>query len=645
MNAESATFELGCAVYKGMVGDTEYRLSVGVSDKLPCKQYALEFSGVSEIKAELIKNPSATTVIANGKATILSSAPISILPLSVSDGVAGRFSSHGSYLSIEAMPYHSRCGFVLSALTGKEKDKCFDKVKRSFVSYDDIILSLRAYEKRLGQIILSGHTKYQDEAIGKTFDFAAYQAIIYRIMGRCGYSQAGGAYGYRDQLQDSLSAIWFCPKITREIIYRSCKNQYDDGTARHWYHPYDAGLKTKCSDDYMWLTFVTAEYILMTGEYDILDTEIPFCTSPELSPHEADRYEIPRVTDSKYSVYEHCMRAIEHSYRRGEHGLPLIGTGDWNDGENKIGARGNGESVWLAFFFMLVYRKFSEALEYSGYDTEICRKLKSEAERLSFAAESAWDGEWYIRAYDDDGEPVGSHNSVECAIDLLPQTFSVFANGSNERTNTAMRSALRELYDEKYGIMRLFAPPFDSVKKYGYISSYPPGIRENGGQYTHAAIWSAIALFKLGRFDDGERVLRSLTPLFIYKRGRMDGKFTSEPYLLCADVAFGNGVTGKSGWSGYTGSASWWYIAVMKYVFGAELSLGILKVTPPERSPDEYSFAVRIGEDIINVTVSSRNSNDRDTSEYDRVYHAMRGETILVPSKKNVRKVLIKIKK
>ncbi|MCD7783061.1 MAG: hypothetical protein LUI15_04125 [Firmicutes bacterium] len=641
--ADNVCFSFERAVYCGMIDGVRYKMSVGIADRLPTKLYLIEFDGGADIKAELTLYLPRNAAIKDGVITLLGGERVSMSLFEISDGVTGRTVCRGDSVSILSTPYHGVCGFALSAAAGKNADDCFDKIKRTFVSTVDIELSLKRAGKRLTDLLLAGNARYGG-AVGEMFDFAAYQAMVYRIFGRCGYSQPGGAYGYRDQLQDSLSAVWFAPRLTREMIFRSCANQYDDGSARHWYHPYVGGLKTKCSDDFMWLPYVTAEYILMTGEYDILEKETAFCISPALSPGETDRYENPHITETKHTVYEHCMRAIEHSLKRGEHMLPLIVSGDWNDGMNRIGVRGRGESVWLAFFFAIAYRKFAEALDFAGYDREICERLENEADKLIAAADNAWDGDRYIRAYDDNGAVIGGHSSPECKIDILPQAFSVFANGDSEKSNIAMDSVIRELYDEEKGIMRLFAPPYDRIKSCGYICSYPPGVRENGGQYTHAAIWAAAALFRLGRRDEGMRVLLSLTPLSIYENGRINGNFTAEPYLLCADIAYGDGITGKSGWSGYTGSASWWYITVMRYLFGAEMSLGMLRVTPPESTPSEYSFAVRLGSDVVKIKVSESEKCDGEF-EYDRVYEAKRGETVLIPPKKNLRNVLIKIKK
>ena len=339
---------------------------------------------------------------------------------------------------------------------------------------------------------------------------------------------------------------------------------------------------------------------------------------------------------------EALLRAYEASKERGEHGLPLMLSGDWNDGTNKVGDKGRGESVWLAFFFALTYRKTAEALLLADRsNTYIAEEMLLLADKVLKAAEGAWDGGWYLRAYDDDGKVLGRKNSAECRIDIIPQAFSVFAKADPKRSRIAMKNAEVLLYNKKHGIFRLFAPSFDKLSDYGYICRYPAGIRENGGQYTHAAIFAAMAYFEIGEEYTGLEVLRSLSPNDIYESGRCK-RFSSEPYLLVADIYYGDGITGKSGWSGYTGSAAWYYRVTMKYVLGIEPEFGKFKITPKRFNSENYTVNLTYKENKLSSDFVF-DGTKTDTEGYDIIFLTEYEKSVYVTPENKDLKILIKV--
>ena len=377
----------------------------------------------------------------------------------------------------------------------------------------------------------------------------------------------------------------------------------------------------------MWLPYITAEYVIATNDIGLLDTVMPYIESAPLSSDEEDRYEAPAVSHERESIFYHCVRAINASFSRGSHGLPKIGSGDWNDGMNAVGIRGMGESVWLAFFFAIVYRKFAQISEMYKADNNLIKLLYHEAGKLMIAAEkTSWDGQWYLRAYDDDGDKIGSIECSECKIDLLPQAFAVFAGADRQRSLCALDSVYRELYDSEHGILRLFAPPYENTDKYGYICRYPSGIRENGGQYTHAAIWCAAAFFEIGDFVRGVELLRALSPYTIYENGAMSGKYSAEPYFFTADIYYGGTLTGKSGWSGYTGSAAWYYRIVFKYYLGIVINNGEVIITPHYEA-GEYTAMLRVSDCEIEIFVTH---SEPDPYSCDLLYKIKDGESVNV---------------
>ncbi|HSH36828.1 GH36-type glycosyl hydrolase domain-containing protein, partial [Schnuerera sp.] len=388
-----------------------------------------------------------------------------------------------------------------------------------------------------------------------------YQTIACRIWGRAGYYQVGGAFGARDQMQDTINAVYHMPKITRKQILRNCKHQYREGDIQHWWHPIPdsevhKGIRSKYSDDLLWLPLGVAKYIKVTSDNSILEEKIPFIESPVLQEEEEERYEVPKISEDVGTVYEHCIRAIDKSLNFGERGLPLMGGGDWNDGMNKVGYKGKGESVWLGWFIAKVIKDFIPICNMVG-DFDRTKKYENTIGKLKNALEtSAWDGEWYKRAFFDDGIPIGSKENSECTIDSIAQSWSVISTlGDEERSKQALESVEKYLINEEEGIIALLTPPFDSSEQEpGYIKSYVPGIRENGGQYTHAATWVIKAFAMLGEGDKAHNLFNLINPIN-HSRTQIEAfKYKVEPYVVAADVYTNPQHLGRGGWTWYTGS-------------------------------------------------------------------------------------------
>lgn len=437
--------------------------------------------------------------------------------------------------------------------------------------------------------------------------WALYQTIACRILARSSMYQSGGAYGFRDQLQDACAALLSDPKIAKEQILRAAAHQFVEGDVQHWWHPSyqigipEKGVRTRCSDDLLWLPYTVCEYIEKTADTDILDIKVPFITSEPLKADEYERYESVRSTEEVADIYTHCIRALDMALLRGtgQHGLCLIGTGDWNDGFNLVGARGRGESVWLTWFLSIVLKRFVPICKDRG-DEEKARLYATYAENLVKAAEEAWDGSWYKRAYFDNGDPIGSSSSEECKIDSIAQSFAVLAGADRERCKTALLSAIEHLLDKDARLVKLFTPPFrDNKENPGYIMGYLEGVRENGGQYTHAAIWLAMGCLEHGLINEGYEILEMLLP-----STHDESVYLIEPYVLAADVYSNSLHRGRGGWSWYTGSSAWYYRVTIQNLLGIRISGEGLHLSP--KIPDHwdgYSARIRFMDSCWNIDV------------------------------------------
>lgn len=408
-----------------------------------------------------------------------------------------------------------------------------------------------------------------------------YQVLACRFWGRSAFYQSSGAFGFRDQLQDSLAFVYARPEITRAHILRSAARQFNESDVQHWWHPDTGmGVRTLCSDDLLWLPYVVGHYVAVTGDLGILEEQIPFLEGPPLKEHEHERLFVPAVSTHTEPLWEHCRRAIEHAWKLGSHGLPLIGTGDWNDGMNLVGVEGRGESVWLAWFLCSVVDSFAPLMERRNRSAAADWRKRATALKAAVEA-SSWDGDWYLRGFFDNGAPLGSHVNPEARIDSIAQSWAVIAQAAPDRARRAMRSADQILAGDADKIVRLFTPPFDhSTPHPGYIMGYPPGLRENGGQYTHGSLWMAMAWARLGDGDAAVRLLTMMNPVEHSRDPQAMALYRGEPYVAAADVSSADGRVGQCGWTWYTGSAGWMYRVWIEEVLGFKLRGDRLSIRP-----------------------------------------------------------------
>lgn len=484
--------------------------------------------------------------------------------------------------SLGSYPIFGAC-LPVSAVTVIACGSCESDVLFELCKPECAFIELESTKKHWQGLLSVFKMKSGDAALDRYMSsWAIYQTLACRLLGRCSIYQSGGATGFRDQLQDAVNLMLFDPSIARRQILTACAHQYLEGDVMHWWHSLpdgDRGVRTRCSDDLLWLVWALCEYVEKTGDCSICDACEYYVNSPPLSAEERDRYEMPPVSDISESVLSHAKRAVDRVLERGVglHGLLLFGSGDWNDGMDRI----EGESVWLSWFFAHTVKRFADLLLMLCKLEPDC--YRAAAKRIGTAADSAWDGEWYLRGYWKDGEPLGSASSPQCRIDSVSQSWAAFCgDASNSRVDIALDSALRELYDRKLGTVNILTPPFYMPERDpGYIASYGKGFRENGGQYTHAAVWLAAACLRRGRENEGAAILRDLLP-----EGHDPLRYEAEPFVLAADVYSALGHEGEAGWTWYTGSSGWYFRTVTEELLGLRLYCGSLYIRP--RLPDDF---------------------------------------------------------
>ncbi len=583
--SSSVRYNRGCAVYEGFIGsqsNVKFTVKIGVDRKLPVKLIVVSTSVPCEIKYEIKKETS----------------------------------EYAQNLFL----YKPCSGCFLLGWANNIKAREF--ILEKYKSESDIENEFELYKQNVNESFCGIKINTNIKSIDEMMNFyLPYQTYYSRMLARTGFYQVGGAYGFRDQLQDCLGIIYHNPKKVFCHIIRCASRQYENGDVMHWWHEGNQlrGIRTKCSDDMLWLPYVTSEYVKQTNDYSILKINVNYINSLPLQSSlnnnhnnpEKERYESPKKSNVSENIYNHCVRAILYACDFGSHGLPKIGSGDWNDGFNNVGANGKGESVWLAFFLRLVLKSFIPVCEYME-DISTASKLYEIEKNININTERhAWEGDRYIRGYYDNGFPLGSNESVECTIDALPQAFSALVNGITLNSEKAVDTAYEKLFDRENGIYKLFENPFNfrHINNPGYIRGYVPGVRENGGQYTHAAVWAAWGLIKAGRYDRAFEILDAINPAQKYFGNKTNNKdkndkaydiYRAEPYALAGDVYSNQNFIGRAGWTLYTGAAAWYYKIMLEEVLGyIEIGSG-------------FTISPHLPSEIKNYTIS--------INKYDTVY-------------------------
>ncbi len=539
------------------------------------------------------------------------------LSSSVSAGpdCGGAYQVHADLAHRETAKFH----FLLGA--GEDRSTAIELVRkfqdRRFVAERRAVLS-RSWDDILGRIQIETPDLALDLITNR---WLLYQVISSRLWGRTGFYQPGGAFGFRDQLQDVLALLWTAPATAREHILRAAKVQFEEGDVLHWWHPEPLrGVRTRCSDDLLWLPYVVAEYVAATGDYALLAETVPYLQGAPLEPDEHEHYAEFSPSSVRATIYEHCCHAIDARLTTGAHGLPFIGTGDWNDGLNRVGIGGAGESVWMAWFLYDVCHRFARVCDHQD-DAERAEYYKSKSNELAAAAdENAWDGRWYLRAFFDNGEGLGGDESNECRIDLNAQTWAGISQAAPAaRVAQAMEAAEEHLIDPANQLIRLLTPPFDKTQQDpGYIKGYPPGIRENGSQYNHAATWAAWLQADKNCAEKAHKWSSWLNPINRSADRLAAERYQVEPYVLPGDICAGEENAGRGGWTWYTGSAAWYQRLIVEKLLGIVQEPGGFRVRPCV--PDDWPRYV--------VTLTQGDTSYRCVIEEPSRYHEEGSEVI-----------------
>jgi cyclic beta-1,2-glucan synthetase len=600
------TYGFGWAEWKKNIGGVEYTTTAFVPRDMPARVFIIESSSPDPFEVaygtELVMAPdpedavyvttSRTGGVVSARNAYNADFPDTVFCLTASAPEKAFTCSRASWLSgvydgwtgtgilpCAAAVYTSEKALVI--VTGCDSPEALRQLAGPDTARKKLRETIEYWQNVTGKLTVKTPCEHLNRYIN---GWAVYQALCCRVFGRSSLYQSGGAYGFRDQLQDITALVDAVPEVARQHLIRAARHQFIEGDVQHWWHPVksdgvhgDKGVRTRCSDDLLWLPYALCVYAEKTGDMSIFSEKAGYIESQPLAEDEDERYEQPRLSEKTETLLEHAVRAVDLVLKRGtgRHGLNLMGTGDWNDGMNLVGAGGAGESGWLTWFTVVTATKMAAVCR-AHLNPGAAARFTEAAETLKKAAEAAWDGDWFIRGYYDDGTPLGSCVSEECRIDSIAQSFAALAGAEAVKTRTALSSAVDRLFDRENRIVRLFDPPFaKGLTTPGYIKGYSPGFRENGGQYTHGAIWLAMGLFIAGMTDLGWELLEALLP-----QGRPNEVYRTEPYVLAADVYTAAGHVGRGGWTWYTGAAGWFYRVAVENLLGLNLKDGRLHVSP-----------------------------------------------------------------